>query len=51
MPVDNFPEVWYTISTVKEELKMKKVKICNIKAEYYEVNKAPDKKKYVKKTK
>lgn len=51
MPIDSFPEVWYTISTVKEELKMKKVKICNIKAEYYEMNKVTDKKKYVKKNK
>lgn len=30
---------------------MKKVKICNIKAEYYEMNKVTDKKKYVKKNK
>ena len=58
MPVDNFPEVWYTISTVKEELKMKteykEPKICSIKTEYYEESKtpcAPYKKKYVKKNK
>ena len=55
MPIDSFPEIWYTISTVKEELKMKteykETKICNIKAEYYEESKtpcAPYKKKYVK---
>lgn len=58
MPIDSFPEIWYTISTVKEELKMKteykETKVYNIKAEYYEESKipcAPYKKRYVKKNK
>lgn len=58
MPIDSFPEMWYTISTVKEELKMKteykETKVYNIKAEYYEESKipcAPYKKRYVKKIK